>query len=167
MHGNVLLLGLGLFGFCLATHVILWRFYRPRHHVLALMTLFFIGGLILLWGVRAAFDSLSGADGVAIALLHIALSCGYIQLYPASQAQSPSVTILIAVKKSMPRGMSESEIGSLLNPEMTFHDRIEDLVAAGLIRDGNEKLALTDRGRAFILPFIYYRRMLGIPEGKG
>ena len=167
MPAAVLFLGMTAFLFSLTLHVILWRLRRPRHHVLALLTLFFIAGIFLLFSLGFFFGPLSGTDQLAALLLYAALSCGYIQLYPASQANSPSVAILTAVRKSMPRGMSESEIRSLLDPEQTFHDRVDDLVISGLMTEAGGKLSLTGRGRAFILPFIVYRRLLGVPEGKG
>lgn len=159
-------MGLGIFAICMTLHVLLWRIYQPKRHLVALLSLFFLGGAVLFFALQIFFK-LSFPDALAVALLHTALSCGYIQLYPASQAQSPSVTILTTVKKSMPHGMTENEIRSLLNTEMTFQDRVEDLMAAGLVQHEKKGLSLTKRGRGFILPFIYYRRMLGIPEGKG
>ena len=166
MSPEVIFLGAGTFLVCLAAHVILWRLRRPHRHALALLAVFFMGGASLLSLERVIFH-LGIENWIAVALLHFAMSCGYIQLYPASQAQSPSVTILLAVKKSMPRGMSEAEIVSLINPGKIFHDRIEDLTASGLVTGQNGTLALTARGRAFIRPFMIYRALLGIPEGKG
>ena len=167
MPVHVLFLGISTFGICLAAHVLLWRFHPPHHHVPALFALFSIGGMLLLCTVRIHFDFLSGTDWTAVVLLHAAMSSAYIQLYPAGQARSPSAALLIAVGQSMPRGMNEAEIRHLLDPEKAFHERLKDLAVSGLIRNENGKLSLTARGRAFILPFLYYRRMLGIPEGKG
>ena len=164
MPAVVLLLGVSIFSLCLVGHIIVWRFHRPRHDARVLFALFFMGGIALLSGF---FGSLSGTDWMANVLLHVAMSCGYIQLYPASQANSPSVTILKAVSQSMPHGMNEAEIRSLLDLEKNFQERIEDLLVSGLMIRENGRLSLTKRGRAFIVPFIYYRRMLGIPEGKG
>ena len=156
MPAEILFSGIGTFFTCLAFHVILWRFYHPKRHALALFGVFFTGGAF----VMTVFHLFS----VPAMFLHAALSCGYIQLYPACQAQSPSVTILKAVGE---RPMTEAEIRSLLDPEKTFQNRIEDLTASGLVKEQNGKLSLSERGRAFILPFIVYRRLLGIPEGKG
>ena len=100
MPPTVLFLGVSAFLLCLSAHVMLWRFCRPRHELPVLLLLFFLGGLLLLFVLRG---SLSRIDWLATFLLHLALSCGYIQLYPASQAESPSVTLLTTVSRSMPR----------------------------------------------------------------
>jgi len=194
MTAHVILLGIGSFSVCLLFHVILWQFRRPYHHALALFGIFFLGGGFLLMVSAFLMRSLSGTDWLAIGLMHVALSCGYIQLYPASQANSPSVTLLMAVRKSMPAGLTDEDIHALFETRSAVHppsqktpeggglplrgcrplsswgglqDRVEELVVSGLVQDEAGQLSLTHRGRAFISPFIYFRKMLGIPEGKG
>ena len=166
MPAAVLFLGISTFLVSLTGHVLLWRRRRPRHQLPALLAIFFIVGPLWLAAFHNFFGPLSDTDWLAAALLHLAMSCGYIQLYPASQGNSPSVTILTAVHESMPLGMTEAEIRALLDTEKAFQDRIDDLVLSGLVQDGKGKLSLTDKRRTFIFPFIYYRRLLAIPEGK-
>jgi hypothetical protein len=162
----VLVLGIAIFLLCLLLHILLWRSLRPQKHIPALLAIFFGAGALLVF-LAASGLNLSHADAFAVLLLHVAISCGYIQLYPASQADSPSVIILSAVQDAMPQGLSESELQALIQTKNAFQGRVDDLVFSGLVADKNGTLSLTDRGRAFILPFMIYRRLLGIPEGKG
>ena len=167
MKPDILLWGLILFFLCFGVHILIWRFRHPKRHALALMAIFFapcIAFVILLGGIC---PHLSNVDLFAIALLHVAISCAYIQLYPASQANSPSMQIMTIVQKSMPRGISVEEIQSLFDPMNVFDARVNDLLAADLICENAGKLSLTGRGHVLIVPFILYRRTLGIPEGKG
>ena len=110
---------------------------------------------------------LSLLDLSAIVLLHIALSSAYIQVYPASQATSPSLKILLLIKKSMPHGMAEIQIQKVFNPKELLETRIQDLVDSGLVWENGDKLALTSSGHALILPFVFLRQILGLPAGKG
>lgn len=99
--------------------------------------------------------------------MHAALSCAYIQVYPASQADSPSFKILLLVRKSMPAGMTQREIRAIFNSKVLLEDRLQDLTHAGLIKEYESNLELTQKGHALILPFMILRRLIGLPMGKG
>ncbi len=167
IHPNILLLGIGLFAGCLIAHVLLWRIRHPRNHALALIGVFFGlgGGLLVL--IRFVCPMLSGIDLFALALLHISLSCTYIQIYPASQADSPSLKILVIVGRSMPAGMTEAEIQKHFAPEDLFTARIRDLLAVGQVRRDGDKLVLTSKGIVLVKPFMALRKILGLSAGKG
>ena len=167
MNLLILLTGFGLFIICLVCHILVWRKWHPKKHVFALFVVFLVPLIILTPIIKILWPQLSGADLIAILLLHISLSCAYIQFYPASQANSPSLRILLLVGKSMLMGMTESEICSTFDPRDLFEARIDDLLNSGLIQETNGKLAITNQGRQLILPFIMFRNFLGLPSGKG
>ena len=167
MKSEVILLAFGVFFVSLAGHIVVWRIRHPRRHALALFVFFSIPASLMIWAISRVLDSLSGTDLFAIALMYTAVSSAYIQLYPASQAQSPSMKLLSMVQKSMPHGMTEDEIRVSFDSAQIFQARVDDLLHAGLLRREDGFIALTGKGRAFIWPFIFYRRLLGIPEGKG
>jgi hypothetical protein len=155
------------FAGCMLLHILIWRVRKPRDHAGALLAVFLLPLIMLpfLAGVFGFTASLS--EWAAIFLLHAVISMAYIQIYPASQADSPSLKVMMLVSRSMPKGLTAGEITSEFDPSRLFHDRIDDLAAVGHIKRENERILLTSRGRFLILPFIWLRRMIGLPWGKG
>lgn len=167
IHLSVLLTGFVVFFCCLVAHILLWRIGHPRNHALALLGVFLgLGGalLALLWLLCPVCSML---DLFALVLLHISLSCVYIQIYPASQADSPSLKILVLVGRSMPDGMTEAEIQKHFASEDLFTARLRDLLAVGQVRQDGDSLILTSKGLALVVPFLALRKTLGLPAGKG
>ena len=167
MNPLILLVGLGLFIICLVCHILIWRRRHPKRHALALFIVFIVPVIVLTPLVGTVWPQLPLVDLAAVMLLHVSLSCAYIQFYPASQADSPSLRILLLVGKSMPLGMTESEICSIFDPKDLFEARVDDLLSSGLIQKSSGKLTITTQGRVFILPFIVFRNLLGLPLGEG
>lgn len=167
IHLSVLLVGSGVFLCCLFLHVFLWRIKHPNNHAGTLLLVFFATGAVLLYFSFLFWPHFSGLDLLAAALLHVSLSCAYIQAYPASQADSPSLKILVLIGNSMPDGMTETEIQTHFHPAELFSARIRDLLDARLIRQINGDLILTPQGRGFILPFLILRKLLGLSAGRG
>ena len=166
MNPFVLCCGFSLFFFCLALHVIVWRWHHPRQHALALLSVFVVpllgfGAFFLGWHHGALLDV------AAIGLLHMALACAYIQIYPAVQAFSPTLVILLLVDKSMPSGATREGLSARLDDRFLLGERIADLVDAKLVREADNQLALAPRGYKLIQFFIVFRRMLGLGLGKG
>ena len=163
----ILLSGFSFFLICLVIHILIWRIRHPQRHALALSAIFLFPVLPMVLLIHLIGQELPLFDLVSIALLHVALSCAYIQIYPASQADSPSLRLLIHVQQSMPRGLSVEEIYPLFDPLHLFQARIQDLLSSGLVQKTNGLLDLTPKGRALILPFVLFRQMLGLPPGRG
>ncbi len=155
-----------LFFFCLVLHVAVWRIVHPSRHALVLLAVFF---LPLPAFAPLYTNVLHGAwpDLAAIAVLHIALSCAYIQIYPAAQAFSPTLVMLILAKRSMPQGLTRAELQSRLNDDFFLGERIKDLLDAGLVGEDQGRLVLTRQGRRLIGFFIAFRASLGLEMGKG
>ena len=167
MKLSTVFVGIGLFLLCLLVHVIIWRFWHPRRHGLALFMIFLMPIFSFPIFLPVFSTSFTWLDITAIALLHFALSCAYIQTYPAVQALSPSLRILILIRKSMPTGMREIEILASFDAKQILEDRIYDLTVSHLAEETNGALEITSKGRLFILPFFMLRKILGLPPGKG
>jgi len=148
-------------------HILLWRLKRPNRHALSLLFIFIIIPGVFLASVGMLSENISWTEVCGIFLLHASLSFAYIQVYPASQADSPSFKILLHVGKSMPQGMTAGEIQALFPAAVLLDARIEDLVRATLVSEKDGKLSLTKQGELLIRPFIYLRQILGLPAGEG
>lgn len=167
VDSTILLIGFGTFFGCLSLHVFLWRLRHPRNHASALLLVFFVPGAGLIFFSSLYWRHLSGLDLFAISLLHVSLSCTYIQIYPASQADSPSLKILAVVGSSMPAGITETEIQTHFNREDLFTARVHDLLEAQLVKEVDGKLVLTPKGRVMVMPFLILRTIVGLSAGKG
>ena len=100
-------------------------------------------------------------------LLYTALSFSYIQVYPASQADSPSFRILYLIGGSGKEGLSPDQILLKLGEGNLFDSRIRDLEEAGWIKQEYRVLSITPKGRRLLFPFLWLRGALGLPLGKG
>lgn len=158
---------MSLFFVCLVLHVVAWHVRRPKRHATALLAIFLIPCAVFVLASKGLCPDLPWPDLFAIALLHVALSFAYIQIYPASQADSPSLKMIMLVDKAMPQGLTEAEIRAQFDPNDLFDARIHDLLGAGLVQRQGERLALTRSGESLIKPFLLLRKVLGLPAGKG
>lgn len=157
----------GLFALFLGIHVAIWRFHHPKQHALALIVILLLVLIVFLIISTGSFQ-LPLIDIAAISLLYVALSCAYIQIYPASQADSPSLRILLIVDQNKTRGLSEGEIKTFFTSKSLLDDRINDLLHSGLISKTNQQeFTLTKKGKILILPFIVLRNLIGLPKGNG
>lgn len=167
MSPSILIVVALLFLFSTALHVILWRWRRPQQQIGWFLIIFLTPlPLLALAGVRL-LPYLSLQDFLFIALAHLALSCAYIQIYPACQALSPSLMVLLFVGNSMPDGMTEAEIQARFSKKILLGNRIQDLLVSGFIREGHGQFEITPRGLWIVLPGILLRKMLGLAPGKG
>ena len=126
-----------------AAHVALWRLVGVRREVVWLAVLFLL--------VPSAGYVAYG--GFAAGLFHFLLSANYIAIYPAFQASSPTIQILNLVRRS----------GAMTPEEITARVRLEPPLTGGLLRDGK----LTRRGERIADLFTAYRRLIGLPPGRG
>lgn len=165
MKPQILGIELSLFLFCLTLHVLIWRGQRPRHQAVALALIFLIPLALLLGFASKLQGRLPGIDLAAIALLHLSLTSAYVQTYPAIQAMSPTLLILLIVQKKIFRGATEAEIASSFKRERLFGDRVQDLLAAGLVRKSKRGLEITLQGSLLVTPLVFLRGLLGLPPG--
>lgn len=159
---QALLDGLQLFLLGLASHALLWRLAPSWRRIPVLLACFLAPGILL------AFRR-QGAPLAEAWLIHLALSCAYIQTYPAIQALSPTLRLVLFLQDSGKSGLSFEEMLARLEPRTLGADRIEDLLQGGLIRQGPAgELSPTPRAAWLLRPFVLLRRILGLaggPEG--
>lgn len=175
MRAAVLLVGLGAFTLSLLLHVAWWRLGRPRADVRYLFLVFFGVPVVLaaatLVGVPVssvpflAGSSLSLVEAAAALLLAWALGAAYVQTYPAAQAQSPSLVVLLHLGGA-PEGLTQDELLARFGPSSLVGNRIDDLVTNAFVRETPEGLTLTLPGRILASFFATYRGILGLrPKG--
>lgn len=167
LKSQVLLIAFFVFLFSHSLHILIWRFGRPRNDAIVLAFVFLAPLFILPLLAGNIAQGLNAADFAAICLLQISLACAYIQIYPASQAQSPSLKIMMIVESGMPAGVTEEQIRKSFRQESLFDERLDDLLLSGLVEEVNGRLQLTARGRQFITPFLMIRKAVGLPFGEG
>lgn len=156
-----------LFAACLAFHLALWRWPGARR-IPVLFAVFFAPLLVLL---ATALKAPAGALGdiLGIALGHLALSCAYIQSYPAMVPAAPTLRILLLVAAREPRGATADELLGGIGSRGLMGEAIEPLLAGGLLRrqEGSDRIEITRRGLALLWPFLLLRRIIGLPPGDG
>lgn len=172
MSAGVFVAAAAVFSVCLALHIIIWRFRIPRHDALALFIVFlvvpasvFCGLLILSAGMDITFWP--APDLVLVLLLHTALAGVYISSYPAAQAISPSLDIILMIAASPQGRLTEEEINQRYDDSVLVTARVEDLRRSHLVNVTFDHAELTRTGRVIIRGFIFYRRLLGLPLGEG
>lgn len=171
----ILLIGILIFFASLFLHIIIWRCRCPVNRLSALILIFILLPLIFVVGFMAfrwfAFPpdniNIMLIDWSAVYLLHFALACAYILGYPAVEAASPSITILLRIGASHASGLSYDDLLYYFYDELLLEPRIKDLIEAGLILESNNYLMITPRGAALIRSFMFLRHLLNLQKGKG
>jgi|SRR3990172_2514210 len=172
MNPRIFIFGTLLFILCLAAHILLWRIRIPKRDALVLFFIFlavpvFIF-LFLAGPVKLHFSPpVSGAETVFIFLLHLSLSLVYVSSYPAAQAISPSLDILLGISAAREKRMTEEDILGRYNDAELVTARIDDLRTSVLVAHEGDNFQLTRIGKAVIVFFIVYRKILGLPLGEG
>lgn len=151
----------------MSLHAVLWRWRRPQEQIRWFLLIFLAPLPLLAFALVRMDPTLPLQDFLLVALAHLALSCAYIQIYPACQALSPSLMVLLLVGDSMPKGMTEDEIQARFSREILLGNRVQDLLISGFIRKSNGQFEVTLRGLLIVLPGIFLRKMLGLAPGKG
>lgn len=169
MMPEIFLAALLLFSFSFSLHILIWRWRRPRYRVLILFIIFFLVPLAFLKadGIRGVPYTIQRPAILAVMLLYAALSCAYIQTYPAVEAVSPSLGILLLLGRAMPQGLTQEQILRRLDANQLFDDRIQDLVTAGLMKRSESLLEPTLFACAIVFVFLLFRKILGLPVGEG
>lgn len=170
MDPKVILYGFIMFLTCLSLHVVSWRIRIPKSDALALCFLFIAlpaAFFVFVFGSSWNPLNVSGIDAVAVLVFHFALSLVYISSYPAAQAISPSLEMLLVIASSPDRRLTAEGVLERFNDQGLLHARVDDLKGSVLVSQRNGCLELTAAGKAVIVFFVLYRRLLGLPVGEG
>ncbi len=171
---RILIFGFAIFFTAIALHIAIWRRGLPKRGLNRLFKIFsitffavtltmpFFSHVIPLVG-HLLPDNLY--EYMQLAMIVASLAVAYTISYSAVEANSPSVTIMDIALKSGNNGVSEEELNNMMTDGRILTPRIEDLLNDGLACAEKDKYKLTDKGRAFIYPFILYRKLLGMSKG--
>lgn len=172
MNPHIFVYGSLIFFICLALHVFIWRIKIPDNDALILFLIFLIIPtliFLILLGLRS-FMTLMPISGVEMAhalLLHLSLSLVYISSYPAAQAISPTLDILLVIAASGAKKLTKEEIIKNYDNKKLVTISVDSLKTSVLISQEGDRVRLTNTGRIIINFFIFYRRILGLPVGEG
>lgn len=154
-------------------HIFVWRFAFPKSRPTALLFIFIIlpSAFFILYVVSIKLRliqyifGLSFYEWIAAYLLHLVLSCAYILSYPAVEAFSPSLAIILLIGDS--QGVLYEDLAKSLKKDVLLEPRIKDLFEAELVKRDGDYIVITSKGRALVKSFIFLRTFLGLSEGKG
>ena len=160
----------------MSIHVFVWRVFKPKRQITALFLVFAALPAVIIALLFVA--SLNGSNFALIApfepegwamtfVLQMALSSAYVLTYPAIQAGSPSLVILLILGASEGKKASYEFLSEFFNEEKLFLPRLKDLVESGLVYKDAGVLRATTRGRVMIVPFMALRKILGLSAGRG
>jgi hypothetical protein len=170
MRPEVFAAAVATLALALAVHVAWWRWARPRADIPAILTVFLVAPAIaylalalrpLAASSTGAWLALSPVECLAAYVLHAAIGAAYVQTYPATQARSPTLAILMALGRT-PEGLDRAGIVAALDASGLVGERVEDLQRNALVRREGDRLVLTGAGRVLARAFGAYRRWLGL-----
>lgn len=170
----VIISGIIVFLLSFAAHVYIWKIFRPARQAVLLAALFFavpalVFCALFFWARQGAVErfAASASNLVCALILDYVLAGAYLLSYPAAQASSPSLRIVIAAASSMPDGMTGDQIRALFSEEDLFWSHLARLEQEGLVINKDGRWTVSPRGRRTAGFFGRYRRLLGLPEGGG
>lgn len=97
-------------------------------------------------------------SGALCAILSLSLSAVYVMTYPAAQAESPTLLIMIYLWRK--QSCTKQEIEAYFRSKNPLEERKQDLHRDGLLRNSRP----TAGGRGLIFFFTTLRRALNIKE---
>lgn len=169
----ILFLGFIIFLAAICLHIAVWRWRHPQNHPLALLAIFillpfafFIACIALTLSGKTAW-AMASTDLLAAYLLNFSFSAAYILSYPAVQAASPSLVIVLMIGNSGAEGLLRGDLAHVFDDDVVLGPRIEDLVKGGLVTVEGGYYRLTSKGTVLIRFFVLMRYLLSLPRGRG
>lgn len=95
-------------------------------------------------------------------LLYLIILYPYLSYFTGIQVISPTLQIIKKVENSNLDGVKREEFSSVITNKEFIEDRFSDLETGNYISNSNGELALTLKGKLFLLPFYYIRIILSI-----
>ncbi|HBG46462.1 MAG TPA: hypothetical protein DDW94_05665 [Deltaproteobacteria bacterium] len=163
---SVFICSVSLFSLSTAIHLALWRLRLPRNRPLALVTVFIFLPIALV-AMAAGVQSAPPAEHLLAALLlDLALAASYVLTYPAVEALSPSLLIVLKIGSSAD-GLPEKDLAEGFGDELLLYPRVRDLIDSGMLKESGGGLTLSPSAKLMIRFFTAYRRFIGLPHGEG
>lgn len=171
MSYTVILIALALFLSAMFLHVIVWRVFRLRRFLQALIIVLMVIPVVAVFFINYAMNSqassFSISDWLGVLLMHLSLTSAYILSYPAIQAKCPSLTMLLLIENSDEKGATLEELSNAFSDESIRDSRLEDLVSDSMVVCKDGDYYMTAKGGFILKPLIILRRLLGLPTGEG
>lgn len=172
---TVLALGLTLLLGMLAVHVLRWKLALPQNQLAALLKL--ILAVAALWlaanfGLWLAGGSLGPlplplAPCALVLFFYLASAFAYVMLFSTIDADSPSITILLALNAAGEQGVPMHELSRRTGMDRFFSSRIERMLADRMIAREGDGLVPAAKG-LFLLRFVgLWRVVMGAPADLG
>jgi hypothetical protein len=165
---NSLMWGLGCFTAVFFAHLMLWRYGRIQREILWLFIIFLLFPVIT--ALFLILFGISAEEVLVTLLLFLVVAASYIQTYPALKEDIPSFLILLYVHDAEQRGSSwidSEDIVAELGATGLVTLKLDELHGDRLLLEHQGRVKLTPSGRMLALFFYYYRRLLGLTQGKG
>jgi hypothetical protein len=164
-----ILFGILLFVACFVPHVLWWRFSRPADDIRALVLCFIVmpsiaspAALFLLPGALTAREAGAGL------MVAFAIGAFYIMWYPAAQAASPTMLLVLQVVRSASAGgATRASLNEAFDNELLCRQSIANLVHQHFADERDGKLQIAPRGAALLSMLNAWRRFLGLKYGSG
>ena len=163
-----------LFLLAFAAQAVIWRRRRPRAQYTGLLGLYLGAFVLVTAGLVAARLACAEAaralpqaplDYATFALLYVGLVLAFGTTYSAVQADSPTMSVLLAVEATGGRGLGLAELLDRFTDRVLVVPRLDDLVAGGLARLRDGRYVIAPRGVLFARTFVLFRRLLGFERG--
>ena len=164
----------GLFLLAFAAQAVIWRRRRPRAQYTGLLGLYLGAFVLVTAGLVAARLACAEAaralpqaplDYATFALLYVGLVLAFGTTYSAVQADSPTMSVLLAVEATGGRVLGLAELLDRFTDRVLVVPRLDDLVAGGLARLRDGRYVIAPRGVLFARTFVLFRRLLGFERG--
>lgn len=162
------------FAFLLVAQVAVWRIRRPAGQYLVLPALalaVLVGSLGVLYllqakvGISGQFLPGSVLDYVNVVMLYSALAMVDFVTYPAVQADSPSLTMVLRIDQAGPKGLALEDLLGELNDRVLVMPRLDDLLAARMVRVNGGRYVVNPSGAVLARVHMSYRALLKMGKG--
>lgn len=159
----------GLFAASFCFHALLWRVHVPKRQTQALVVIFILTPLVLsallLFGpLSSTWGALSLEDWVAIALFEITATGCYLIVYTGVEEDSPSISLIWAMKSTGGLGCSRQDLTRVITQERFIKPRIRALERDGFLETTAGGLRLTNRGRRAARFAVHLSRLFNIHD---
>jgi hypothetical protein len=98
-------------------------------------------------------------------MLYAAITVAYTITYSAVQADSPTMSILLAIEAAGPGGSMLERLMASLHDDVLVVPRLQDLVIGRLATVESGRYVITPTGARLARIYIFYRALLGMEKG--